>query len=705
MIRRLITPWSGATAAAVLVAALGATPASAQLDADAVKCRSAIAKAYTKLVASAGKTIGKCHKLRNKNKIWGVGDDCNDLSVADNKNKLPKAQDKVRSSIEKSCVGPAGDLINKDLYLSCPDPCGTDESIPNPMQTFDDLGDCLACLAGQLAEEVSADTLGMPASLPLSKDDGKCHGAIVKGYQKYMAAGLKEETKCQATNDKAGNNDIDDCLDTDAKSKVSKALGKANDGIDKSCAAANLTNVDSCATDSLANLKSCNGTAYDDKGNEVYVSTFELPATICPTSMRTIVRAGCSIDGTGPGCSAGGATESVLSVGWKGLGHRIDIVDNYAIQAAVDCPGTEIGSCGDCDILGIDTNDPDYSFMTRCVDFPWISCDAPFGVDTECSGGECAYYLGPPLPVSAGGTPTCTMNKMVANLTGTADPDAGTGETEISLRSIVHSGVNQAQPCPVCENDTTPRDGIKNGTCVGGARNNQACDVQGFDFSFSTTSDTNPTDGVSMDCPPNSGANISGGGLRISFTLSTGASVLPFGDACESPNESEMCACGVCSHDNTIPCNDDTTCDDLSGGSVCGKGGDGVDRKPNDCTGFTCLDVGPDDLGECDGDVNQFCEGLLRANGGGVLTCVNDASCDTYNSLCAGGDCGNCTEFQARSCFLDPITVSGTPDTDNPVLAGLFCLPPTSSTGVNSSTGSPGPGEVKLDAVIVKDYN
>ncbi len=557
----------------------------------------------------------------------------------------------------------------------------------------------------------------MPTPSALTADDVKCRGAITKGYPKFVSAALKSLTGCQGARDAAGNYPTSYCAGLslsalDPKGKVQGALTKAGDGITASCAAAALANIGSCSSASVGDLKSCNDTAWLEAADLAFTSNYELPATICPSAVRTTIRGACTTQDGSPGsCSSGNQTGTQLSVGWKGLAHAVDIVDSYTLAGDVTCPGTEKGTCGTCTIDGISDDNPQYAAFTRCKDSPWTACTNPFGTDAACGGGQCAYYLGPPLAISAGGTPTCTMNVVASDITGTVDPDAGTGAFTVNLRSVVHTGLSQARPCPICRNDTTPQDGVASGTCLGGPRNGQACDVQGFDLSFAPTNAGTPTAGNSLDCPPAAAANISGSGLAITLPLTTGTSTKTAEDPCEAPNASKNCFCGVCSGDNTVSCNKDSDCSGAGLGS-CGRG-NGVDRKPNNCSDGVCTPVpGQTDRGECQADIDSYCSGVLFANGHGVIPCNSDADCDSYISgsanpddwVCQGNNCGTCTVASLRSCFLDPISLSGTPDTTNPILAGTFCLPPSSNGSVNSATGSPGPGAVQIDSIVQLRY-
>ncbi|MFN2378078.1 MAG: hypothetical protein ABR538_16225 [Candidatus Binatia bacterium] len=712
--------------AATIAALLTPLPASAQLSAQAVSCRATVAKEYGKLLKTAMKTVAGCHKSRNKNKDGSLLlTDCNDIGAADLKGKFVKSADKASLKVNEACTGLAQLLTaanvggGKEYYISCPVmPC---TGVSGVIDSITEFSACLGCAAGGIAGETGAATLGSPNPVDLDKDEQKCHAAIAKGYSKYLSTSHKSETSCQGTQDGLGDNTLTTCVGSDPKGKVAKSLTKASEGLVKKCTTP-VTDLDGCSAVDLPSLTACTAAAWEAAADDAFTTTYEMEATGCPTSIRTTIRGGCSTQGTtsnADGCSLGAETGTVLSVGWKGLAHGVDITDNYTVAVDVTCSGTEKGSCGTCTSTGISDDNPQSSFFTRCVDDPWTVCDEPFQNDSVCNngmGGACAYYLGPPLNVSAGGTPTCTLNIINSDIIGgTGDPDLGTVDFEIDLRALVHLGLGQTRPCAYCRNDPTPQDGVAGGTCFGGPRNNMPCDVQGFDLTFANPDGVdNPNSGTSLDCPLASGANISGSGLAIILPLTTGTSTKDAEDPCESPNASLDCFCGACSVDTTVSCNNDTECANLGLGS-CGAGNPpGVDRKPNNCSDGNCFDIGATDRGGCLGtpDVDLFCSGALFANGKGIISCGVDADCDTYETgspnpdswVCPFDECGTCTSDSLRSCFLDPIELTGTPDPENPILVGTFCLPPSSNGSVNNSAGSPGPGAVQTDALIELRY-
>ena len=298
------------------------------------------------------------------------------------------------------------------------------------------------------------------------------------------------------------------------------------------------------------------------------VGSYELDATICPSGIDSLVR--------GRKTVTGDTTTTRLELGWTGSAHNADLQDNYFISVDVTCPNSG-PPCGSCTIDGISAAGSQYNSFLRCRNDVSVECDELFANDVDdCGGDFCTYVLGPPLPVSAGNNPVCSINRLKTDITGTSNPDTGEGELNLSLSTLVNLGVNGlTQPCALCVNDTTPLDGVRTGTCAGGARDGLTCDIQGYSASFAPPNtcaagtalgnacDDNAdcpgsvcalTNGVSLDCPPATLANISGAGLNIELELTTGATSLPFANACDSPLGFLDCACGVCSGDGSLPC-------------------------------------------------------------------------------------------------------------------------------------------------------
>jgi hypothetical protein len=684
------------TIAALWLVSITGSPSSAAFDAAEAKCRSTIAKTFTKAISQGNKAVTTCHKGRNSGKI-GIGIDCNvlDLANADPKGKFDKAQAKLLSGVQKTCIDSGIDLDALTDYTSCPEPCGTNLALPNPMTSYANLSACLSCVAGEIAEDYGVATLGLPAaSMPAA--DQTCHSAIGKTYGKLLSTIYKERTKCQNNEEKkngAMSLSTTGCATADPKLKIAGALTKAEAAVDTSCAGANLTNVDSCDTAGIPTLKTCLDTETDTAGDDGVFGSYELASTVCPIGIDSLV--------LGKVSEALGATDTALELGWTGTAHLADLPDNYFISVDVTCPNSS-PPCGSCTIDGISPTGEQYQSFTRCSNDFTIECDEPFGPDLDdCGGNACNYVLGPPLAISAGNNPTCSINRLALDVTGTSDPDTGTGEIALNLSTLVFLGEGLSNPCPVCVGDVTDLDGVKNGTCSGGANNGDPCDVMGYSASFANAADD---EGVSLDCPPEQLSNISGSGLKIGLELTTGASSLAFENSCDSPLGAFDCACGVCNGDTTLPCRNDTECSN-AGAGTCTSFGSGVARQPNECGDLTCTQVGLTEMGTClAGPTDMFCDGQLDSSGDGYIGCTSNADCLAVSSVCDGNDCGNCLDSRQRACFIDPINAVGNPSTENPTLVSTFCLPPTNNAAINGVTGSPGPVRVSVEQLTTLRY-
>jgi hypothetical protein len=298
-------------------------------------------------------------------------------------------------------------------------------------------------------------------------------------------------------------------------------------------------------------------------------------------------------------------------------------------------------------------------------------CTAPFTQDVCGVGNTCWVHFGPPLPLSAGGAPTCIVNTIQTAFNGTANIGTGASSTPILNNAKVFSGIGQKNPCPTCSGASIGAAG----TCAGGARNGLACTTNALNTTYGNTS---------YDCPPSLATNLSGSGLAIDLTLTNGSVSLAAGDACDAPLGALSCFCGGCSLLPTKACQVDADC---VGFGTCNNAG-GPARQPNACSDLTCNAGGVCNAGPVDG----FCDGLLKTNGLPYITCLNNGDCTA-----ADPTAGNCTITKNRPCFVSPITDTGTAGTDGAELVSTFCSGPTTSGGVNAAAGTPGPGRVHLD--------
>jgi len=408
----------------------------------------------------------------------------------------------------------------------------------------------------------------------------------------------------------------------------------------------------------------------------------------------------------------------------------------------------------------------------RCSD--GASCETT----GECTGtcgnattAACDCYLGAPTPINSGETPLCVVHRLAENLSGTVDVDLGSSAIASQLSSTVHLGISRRNPCPTCGGtcsnnpaqfcdrdldcsggtcnlDPTPGDGLRGGVCSDfvGADSGQPCDVTATNANFPAypIAEGPGGGGYSLDCMPDN--NVSGQGLTVNLSQTTGVPQLDANVSCGGPNAALDCPCLMCSAEPTVSCNTDGDCSSQQGScslstasrcdnnsdclgvdagpclagiqrcnlarslscatdadcssvnvgaceastcSVTGSAGMGESPLPNACDDLLCSDAGGGE-GECsDGPDDRFCDGVVKANATGIVACATNNDCLPVS---AGVDAGNCTIVERRKCFLDPIVATGSADPAFPVTAASFCIPPTSSSGLNSLLGLPGPG-------------
>ncbi len=150
-----------ATMTASLVAAALPQAASAAFSDTELKCRSSIAKSGGKYTKTVLKALTGCHKERDKEGPNGL--DCNDLSTADLKDKVPTAATKFASSVAAKCTtGSPNDI----LYNDCPAPCA------DPIGSYADVSTCLVCLTNANNEAFSEDANGDPTEWDDRADGG-----------------------------------------------------------------------------------------------------------------------------------------------------------------------------------------------------------------------------------------------------------------------------------------------------------------------------------------------------------------------------------------------------------------------------------------------------------------------------------------------------------------------------------------------------
>jgi len=382
------------------------------------------------------------------------------------------------------------------------------------------------------------------------------------------------------------------------------------------------------------------------------------------------------------------ADEGVMSTatdhdsGWTGVAHNnVEPDEGRLIFRLGDVSGAGPAACGTATVVGVDPA----SRLCRCRDDNRQLCDEPGGPDIDdCGGGDCVCYLENPNPSVSGNVPTCSLTQIVGAVTGTWDTDAGAGDISFDVEQTTSLSALLLTPCATCDGDVTINDGVRDGTCGGGANDGQSCDAQSNDGTFPA-----PGGGsYSLDCFPGGPIVVSGLFTPLSFT--TGARNLDVAVPC-GIGGADLCHCGRCDADEGIPCRANADC--VSVGGACGPVSV-TSPQPNDCNDGTCTDIG-DGQGECLADPETYCDGLLRISGRGLIGCNTNADCEAG---ALGIDAGDCLHVENKSCFPNSVSVSGTPDPTSPIVVSAECIAPSANNpAANVVAGYPGPGFRKMD--------
>ncbi len=684
--------------------------ADAQQDKDQQGCINAMSKDGSKVLSTQGKEAGKCQKDFANGKLVDpvkapFGNSADACIAADFKGKVAKAKDKTVTKDEpKKCTAnqPTIGAGSVGLEGAVVNAVGQDVAL----QLMQDL----------FGPSVSGTTVSKAAN----KDAAGCQQGVLKTVQKCVDTKIKEFDKCKKDGlsgkvlpQLITTGDIADCVTdggragsiaADTKGKVGKAcngvVGKGIDGgVSKKCVGKGIpvgpaldalfpgvsAGATSATLDAVAECAACrwvnrtHGTSIDcDLFDNAAADGSCADIDFCafpPSSADLTITAG----------QGGGNTQ--LSTGWTGLAHNTDISDDFVGNVDFTCVGGGCTSCAPRVGAAYTGN--------RCQEDHRALCSDPFVTGGDCVQ-TCLPTFGAPLPLNAAATPVCVVNNIISELDGSANLNTGASSTLVSSRAVVHTGT-QSRPCPTCDGDPTANDGVRGGTCTGGPDNGTSCDANATSTEFGSTS---------YDCRPDAGANVSGLGLDIGLRLTTGTSSITAvaaasGGVSAVCDNGGPCHCAVCSVNTTVPCNTDADCPDKK--ETCSSAGTGVNPSPNDCSGdgFVCTAAATD--GVCATGFETFCDGQTDPAGNFIIPCSGQPDCDALDTECSGGDCGTCSAVQQRTCFLDTVSAAGAPDPADAGgfsdfdLGSTFCIPPTSSPGVNGAGGLPGPGQLSLD--------
>ncbi len=426
------------------------------------------------------------------------------------------------------------------------------------------------------------------------------------------------------------------------------------------------------------------------------------PRDVTPPCSGVVIesRAGSILDEGWTGLSHGSETSTGDSIGLRVLSRCDD--SNLPCLTGADCTsGNCVATCdcdsdSSCDLLGP-------AGSRQCVT-TLDACDT----NADCSPGvACVSVLGPPQPLSSGGTPLCAVSHLDGPATGTFDSTSGDLALGFNLRRRVFLGISLAQPCPRCG---TPAQALVIGdvfTCEGGQFPGASCTVEGTTLAFG---------GTSSDCPPSLSGNISGTGLRVPLhDLTTGATTRTAALPCTNfafranplnPGSNPKCTddqagpvcssnadCTRCTGDSTVVCGDDADCTGLG---TCAEAPD----QPITC-GFWC------NCGFCDGDASLPCfeNGDCPAGGtcevgsgsptsqGAPQNRPNDCSMDGFvcgengEDVCATTSTGRCSLQSYRNCIDDTVCVNNSAGTC--VITQRPCFEPRiTRSGSPSAPGS-----------------
>ncbi len=666
---------------------LVAGSANAQTAAEA-KCRGAIAKNITKYQAALVKNVTLCHKLRNLNKAPYNLLNCNDVNAADTKHGLALARTKLIAGVGKLCEPvktPTAAAAVLALFPRCPSPSKTidDGGATTGIDTFSELSSCLMNLSDEYVSRISAEAFGLP-SLPTTAPIKTCQAAIGLNLGKSIAAYAKARTLCQGARDKALSGLSYGCATNDSAGAIAAANTALDTAIQTSCngTPTTLAGMGACGQTASQLRKCVTNRLAKRVGGGLVALTYELPAGRCAGSADVVINAGYGAQ----------LTNTSLDSGYTGFGHNVDLEDGYL--GGVSMSGCD-ADCENC-AVSLDRSPAGKQYAgystCRCDNDASVACSTIEGADAACGGSTCHCLFGPPLPLSAGNAPVCVLNRFQEDFGGSTGK---IGEYDVITRTaaVIHLGDTATHPCPTCEGDTTANDGNKGGHCNGGSRDGLTCDAN------ANSPDFGP---VSFDCQPAASGNITGTGLKMGLTFTDGTATITAALSGSSVCDAGTCHCAECSGDHSVGCSANADCAAVGAGTC--TTATTVKSKQNSCDGLACDDDGSGtNQGVCGAATPPltFCNGQLRGNGEGYISCTDQADCDAMDADCTGGDCGTCGDGPGgtalRKCFLPTVTATGTPGIFGSEGVATFCSAATSNSGVNASGGLPGPGRVTLD--------
>ena len=334
---------------------------------------------------------------------------------------------------------------------------------------------------------------------------------------------------------------------------------------------------------------------------------------------------------------------SDLDVGWTGIYHDQLLGTGGSLSFALDCAGEFLGQCGDCALSGpiASTTVVDNH---RCLNDTSVACTS----DDACSGSSCEFFFGAPLPISGGNVPICVTNQVSGPVTGSVQPELGSGTSNIAIIFTSFVGISEDQPCPVCSGANVG----DTGTCSGGSRDGEACTTHGVTPAFGNTS---------FDCPPSPSGDI--GASTLPLNLTTGTREIAASATCTSASASgDPCYCE---------------------GQL----------QPNQCTDGVCT-VDASGEGTCNaGPTDSLC--AIES----FRSCTNNGGCPASGDSCTTKTRGCLGATDANGTLTGSLARTGAPSQGEPLQVATFCINETRSGAVNAAAGLAGPGALRLPTV------
>ncbi len=661
-----VTPLTSAAASGLVDQVYGATNNASALSSAQAKCLAAIGKGATKLSQTIFKSVSKCRVLINKGKVKRNPSTCaqDDPKAAA---KIAKIEAKLASLIDAKCSD--SDIVALDL-------CGAGPGgILNRAQATECVTDSVTDLTDTV-EPLTLRAVATPslveASYPPAESCGD--GVVNQIPNPFLLVGEEcdgaDDALCPGACNPPG--DIFECTCSTAKRQRFIADGFTAD-------------LDS----------GWNGSSHDSGVTDGAGFVLALSGCDCDAMSG----AGCSGTSVDPICNTNGKQMPTCS--WDAFSAtRCDAHGNGNFR-------DEHADCFVCDAFSVNAGtscDLDGECDPQCIDVDGNATGACPAGQTDCATGEvcrgrcdrsesCIFVnLGAPLPLSAGGTPTCIVNVYREDIFGTRNIVTGEQDTFSEHYSIVHLGLKNSVPCPICGGfcDGGPLDGDN---CQGSCSDDQApCrfDDDCGPGATCTTASSDCPDGfcnlslvcrggpgdalpcrigattpmfgtTSLDCPPGPALNISGNGLEIPFYPATSEALsLGFSLPCSKAGfELFDCPCPDDGGETTAPNECAPACD---AGAELGEGC----ATGNSFGDFTVCVGGPNVNKACDEDTDCS-PGTCSGN---PMHCTGDPSLDKFG--CAtNADCGlgTCVDACPSGRCL-PLCVPDGADPEDGVSAG-----------------------------------